>query len=162
AYWALPSRPVRILFAAAAVFFLGFAAWQSWFRPPDPSAHTPAWANLAVGGELFWVSVVLLVGAAAAWLRGHDRGRVWLLLAASFYFYASWTPSLACLIFASTILDFFLAHAIARLRAPGWRKALVGVSVAANIGLLCYFKYTNFFLASLEAALNRCGAAMSI
>ena len=127
-----------------------------------PSASEPAWANLAAGGELFWVSVVVLFGAGLAWLRGPDRGRVLLLLAASFYFYASWNPYLACLIFVSTILDYFLAHGIERLKAAGGRKALVAVSVTANLGLLCYFKYANFFLASLEAALHRCGAATSI
>ncbi len=47
-------------------------------------------------------------------------------------------------------------------RPPADARRLVAVSVTANLGLLCYFKYTNFFLASLEAALHRCGAATSI
>ena len=34
-------------------------------------------------------------------------------------------------------------------------------SVAANLSLLCYFKYVNFFLSSLEAALRAAGASTS-
>ncbi len=34
--------------------------------------------------------------------------------------------------------------------------------MTANLGLLCYFKYANFFLASLQEALNRCGSAASL
>src|SRR5262249_31322175 len=37
-----------------------------------------------------------------------------------------------------------------------------GVSVTANLGLLCYFKYANFFLASLGQALRACGAETSL
>jgi alginate O-acetyltransferase complex protein AlgI len=98
---------------------------------------------------------------AAYWAVPWDRVRVWLLLAASFYFYASWNPQLACLIFVSTTLDYGLARGLEALRAPRWRRALVGVSVTANLGLLCFFKYTNFFLTSLEQLLNRCGASAS-
>ncbi len=160
AYWAMPSRWLRGLLILASAAFLGYAVWGRLF--PVPPAPPSAWASLAVGGELFWVAAVVLFGAGLAWLRGPDRGRVLLLLAASFYFYASWNPYLACLIFVSTILDYFLAHGIERLKAPGRRKILVAVSVTANLGLLCYFKYTNFFLVSLESALHRCGAATSI
>ncbi len=95
------------------------------------------------------------------WAVPWHRSRVWLLLVASFYFYASWNPWLACLIFVSTILDYYLARGIESLKSAGRRKLLVGVSVTANLGLLCFFKYTNFFLTSLEAALNRCGASAS-
>ncbi len=105
--------------------------------------------------------VFFLVVFAAYWAVPWARLRVWLLLVASFYFYASWNPWLACLIFVSTILDYCLARGIERLKSPGRRKALVAVSVTANLGLLCFFKYTNFFLGSLEAVLNRCGASAS-
>lgn len=96
------------------------------------------------------------------WATPWARARVWVLLAASFYFYASWNKWLALIIFVSTTLDYFLAHAIARSGSPRWRKALVAVSVTANLGLLCYFKYANFFLDSLGQALRSCGAEVSM
>src|SRR5262249_7293748 len=85
------------------------------------------------------------------------RPRVWLLLAASFYFYASWNHQLAFIICASTVLDYLLARGMERSTAAWRRRLLLGVSLAANLGLLCYFKYTNFFLASLTQMLQAAG-----
>jgi alginate O-acetyltransferase complex protein AlgI len=167
AYWALPVRWVRAFLSAGSAAYLGYIAWRS-LRTVfagggfHPKALSDAWANLPMGGELVWVAAVVFFGAALAWLSGPHRGRVWLLLAASFYFYASVTLWLALLIFASTILDYCLAHGIQALKTPRWRQALVAVSVTANLGLLCYFKYTNFFLSSFQDALHRCGASTSI
>ena len=165
AYWALPWRPARVLLTAASASYLGYAGWQLAALTASGGGGVDAWnsalAHLPLGGELFWVAGVVVFGSALAWRFGHDRGRVWLLLAASFYFYASWNPWLAGLIFASTILDYFLGRGVDTLRSPGWRRALVGVSVAANLGLLCFFKYTNFFLASLQEALHSAGASTS-
>ncbi len=64
-------------------------------------------------------------------------------------------------------LRLHLARLLPRSRHPGapgaaaGEKNLVCVSVVANLGLLCYFKYTNFFLGSLYAVLHRCGATSS-
>jgi alginate O-acetyltransferase complex protein AlgI len=164
AYWLLPSRLARGLTALAAAAYVGYVGRLVFVTAGGwrLKGWVAALAGQPLGGELFWIAAVVLFGSSLAWLRGPHRGRVWLLLAASFHFYASWNPYLACLIFLSTILDYFLAHGIERLKAPGWRRLLVGVSVAANLGLLCYFKYTNFFLSSLQHALERCGAHTSI
>ena len=166
AYWALPPRWARALLVLASGGYGGYVGWRlltvtaalGW----RPEACNAALAYQPLGGQLFWLAVVVLFGSALAWLRGPDRGRVWLLLAASFYFYAFVSPWLACLIFVSTFLDYFLAHGIERLKAAGWRRLLVGVSVTANLSLLCYFKYTNFFLSSLQHALHAGGARTSI
>src|SRR5947208_9424600 len=93
-------------------------------------------------------------------LRWHE-GRVWLLLAASFYFYASWSPRLALLIVASTTVDYWLARGIEASSSPRCRRLLLAVNVTANLGLLCYFKYANFFLASLHQALAASGYSLS-
>jgi alginate O-acetyltransferase complex protein AlgI len=89
---------------------------------------------------------------AVYWAMPWRRGRVWLLLAASFFFYAKWNQWLAVLICASTVLDYCLALVMDRCDTPIWRKLLLGVSLAANLGLLGYFKYSNFFLESFYDA----------
>jgi alginate O-acetyltransferase complex protein AlgI len=99
---------------------------------------------------------------AAYWALPWERARLALLVAASFAFYASWNAWLALVVVASTALDYGLARGIEALRAPAARKALVAVSVAANLGLLCYFKYANFFLGSLQELLRGCGFAASL
>jgi alginate O-acetyltransferase complex protein AlgI len=103
-----------------------------------------------------------LVVFAAYWAIPWRRPRVWLLLAASFYFYASWNQWLALIVFAATTVNFGLARALESCRAACWRRVLVGLSVAGNLGLICYFKYANFFLRSLEEALRAAGASASL
>src|SRR5262245_11026432 len=71
--------------------------------------------------------------------------RVWWLLAASVYFYASWSKMLALLICATTMTDYFIGLGLEAVAAPRWRRALLGLSLAGNLGVLCYFKYANFF-----------------
>ena len=79
-----------------------------------------------------------------------DEMRVWWLVAASFYFYASWNKMLALLICATTLMDFGIGLALEAVSRPRLRRGLLVLSVTANLGLLCYFKYVNFFLDSLR------------
>src|SRR5262249_29763933 len=99
---------------------------------------------------------------AVYWALPWRQARVWLLVAASYYFYATWSRELALVVFASTVMDYLIARGIAASAAPGRRRLLLGVSLVANLGLLAYFKYANFFLQSLEAALRAAGAAASL
>ncbi len=101
---------------------------------------------------LFFVTVF-----AVYWALPWSRARVYLLLVASFAFYATWSEWLALLITGTATLDFLLARRIEAARTPRGRKLLVVSSVAANLGVLAYFKYANFFLDSLTAALRKMG-----
>src|SRR4051794_19629084 len=98
----------------------------------------------------------------AYWTLPSHRLRVWLLLAASYYFYASWNPLLASLIFLTTTLDYAVARALDAGTSARRRRALLGLSVGANVGLLVYFKYANFFLDSLGEWLRAAGVAASL
>ncbi len=69
------------------------------------------------------------------------RQRKWLLLVASYLFYAAWSPPMILLIWLSTWTDFFLAAQIAKSETPQKRKRLLVVSLVVNLGLLGYFKY---------------------
>src|SRR5436190_13119461 len=106
---------------------------------------------------------VFFVGVFALyWAVPWQRPRVWLLLAASLYFYASWNKQLALLIAVSTALDYSLARGMEATQVAWRRRSLLGVSLVGNLTLLCYFKYANFFLASLEEALRSAGATASL
>jgi alginate O-acetyltransferase complex protein AlgI len=94
------------------------------------------------------------------WILPWRAGRVYLLLAASFYFYAAWNQWLALLLTASALLDYFLARGMEDWSAPRVRKLLLLLSLAGNLGLLCYFKYANFFLRSLEECAASAGFQM--
>ncbi len=102
----------------------------------------------------------------AAWGRGlaiaGDEVRIWWLVAASYYFYASWNRKLALLIFATTLLDYLIALGMEAVAAPRARRGLLLLSLTANLGLLAYLKYANFFLESLQGALQAAGASSSL
>ncbi len=91
------------------------------------------------------------------WSLPWQRDRVWLLVAASFYFYATWNKWLAVILCISTFVDYLLALGIEKSSTPRRRKLMLCVSLFANLGLLCYFKYTNFFLMSLDELLIAAG-----
>ncbi len=54
---------------------------------------------------LFFFAALLLV----YWLIPWRQPRIWLLLGASFYFYAAWNTWLALLISATTAMDYAIA-----------------------------------------------------
>jgi D-alanyl-lipoteichoic acid acyltransferase DltB (MBOAT superfamily) len=79
-------------------------------------------------------------------LRQHDRARmVWCILF-SVYFYYKCSGMYFLLLLASVVIDFFLARWIERTDDQPRRKALLVLSLAANLGMLAYFKYTNYLL----------------
>ncbi|MHB1422152.1 MAG: MBOAT family O-acyltransferase [Gemmataceae bacterium] len=102
---------------------------------------------------MIFFAVLLCVYWSLPW----RRARVWLLVAASFYFYATWNKWLAIILCISTLLDYLLALGIEHSMSQRRRKILLCISLFANLGLLCYFKYTNFFLLSLDEVLIAAG-----
>lgn len=69
----------------------------------------------------------------------------------SLLFYAWGEPVYVLLMIFSTILDFSCGKAVDRYR--GTPKAKIGllVSVFVNLGLLCLFKYTDFFITTINS-----------
>ena len=100
---------------------------------------------------LYFFALVFTVYWALPW----RQARVGVLLAASFYFYASWNRWLALIVCGSTLLDYLVARGLDASSSVRFRRLLLGVSLAANLGLLVYFKYANFFLRSVEEACRR-------
>src|SRR5262245_50105726 len=80
------------------------AAYFEWLHSilPTPLFHTQAFL------------VFFLVVFAAYWSipRRHNTLRVYLLVLASFHFYAAWNYELAFLVTGTTVADFLLARAM--------------------------------------------------
>jgi alginate O-acetyltransferase complex protein AlgI len=81
----------------------------------------------------------------------------WFLVAASYYFYAFWRVEFTVLLFASSVGNYLAALGIGKLADGPWRRAVLWLAVAANLSVLGYFKYYNFFAASLIDALAALG-----
>lgn len=78
-------------------------------------------------------------------LQKRDTARMLFVIAFSYYFYYKSSGFYFFLLGVVTVVDYILAFAMERSEGKIKRKLLVTVSVVANLGLLVYFKYTNFF-----------------
>src|SRR6476659_7134305 len=85
-----------------------------------------------------------------------------LLLGAAYYFYSRWNARFLSLLILSTVMDYACGLWVARVEDPRWRRAVVALSMALNLGLLGYFKYSNFFAESLHALLARTGLSIPL
>ncbi len=76
-----------------------------------------------------------------------DRNQKIMLLLASCYFYMAWNYYFILLLVFSILIDYYAAISISKLdRQDSKRKFFLILSLAANIGFLSFFKYTNFLL----------------
>jgi alginate O-acetyltransferase complex protein AlgI len=89
-------------------------------------------------------------------LRG-SGARKWLLLAASYLFYAHWDWRYVSLLALSTGVDFVAGHRIHAAAGLRGRRGWLLVSLGTNLGLLAFFKYGNFLLANLAPAFAALG-----
>ncbi len=85
------------------------------------------------------------------------RPQNWLLLAASYYFYAAWDWRFLGLLVASTVIDFCCGLFIAGRQDRRQRKIALLVSIAFNLSMLGFFKYFNFFADNLHALFGLVG-----
>ncbi len=81
----------------------------------------------------------------------------WFLLIASYVFYMSWSVPCGFLILGTSLVDYFVGVGLGRIENPRQRKLLLVVSIVANLGVLAYFKYTNFLLANVHWGLASLG-----
>ena len=89
--------------------------------------------------------------------RNHLRVRNLLVIAASYLFYGWWDWRFLGLIVISTLLDYCVGLGLGRTSSPVRRRLLVAASVAGNLAILGFFKYYDFFVTSLAAALQEVG-----
>jgi len=83
-------------------------------------------------------------------LWGSEPALLWLA-AASLVFYAQWSAGLAALLLGSVLFNFAAARLLlATIESRRTARRLLLGALAANLGLLGYFKYTNFFIDNLN------------
>ena len=117
---------------------------------------------------VFFVIVFSLYWLLQRWRSRGLRAQNSILLVASYFFYGYWDWRFLSLIFISTLVDYIaglkMQHAIELGGPEGHRKKRLWlvVSLVKSLGLLGFFKYYNFFTASLTAALAPIGIDASI
>jgi D-alanyl-lipoteichoic acid acyltransferase DltB (MBOAT superfamily) len=97
----------------------------------------------------FFLPIVCLVYAFLG-AGGRQRAAVGWLVGASLVFYGWWSPKYVALIVCSVLFNRAFSLALDRVGGRLRRPVLVA-GVAANLGLLGYFKYANFFVENLNS-----------
>lgn len=104
---------------------------------------------------LFFTAVLLIRSC----LRNFSLEK-WFLLIASYVFYMSWSVPCALLILFTSFIDYFVGVGLGRIENQRKRKLLLIVSIAVNLGVLGFFKYTNFLVENVSWGLNTLGFAV--
>ena len=83
-------------------------------------------------------------------IAGKNAAAIWLA-AASVFFYGWWSTTYIPLLLASIVFNYTVGYIIAmnQERARHRAKAALFVGVISNLMLLCYYKYSNFFLGEI-------------
>lgn len=82
-----------------------------------------------------------------------------LLVVASYIFYGWWDWRFLSLLTVTTLVSFFSAQQIERKCA---KKVFLVASLGLNLGVLCFFKYFQFFVGSAQDFLNLIGMRMDV
>ena len=90
------------------------------------------------------------VFAAYWWLKG--RPRLLLLLVADYLFYAWWDLRVLWVLVAATALNFVCGDRIGRAATPGAKRTWLAAGLVGSLGSLGWFKYHDFFAATLASA----------
>jgi alginate O-acetyltransferase complex protein AlgI len=95
----------------------------------------------------FWIFVTIVLALFYSVPRRYGK---YVLLVASYYFYARWNAWYVVFLFALTVSDFAIGVALERVDER-LRRPLMIAGVAANLAFLATFKYANFAAATVAA-----------
>lgn len=106
-----------------------------------------------VFSSMIFLCVFLPVVLIMYFVLPKQSRNLWLLLA-SLFFYAWGEPRYILIMFFSTVFDYLNGRAIEYATKKGrhdtWGRAVLALSVVGNLGILCFFKYTDFVLETVN------------
>ena len=99
--------------------------------------------------------VFLPVVFSLFWLARTKQQRYVLMTAAGYVFYGYWNWRFCFLLLFSSLISFFVALRLVKSPTQRGRRCWLGVSVSADLAILTYFKYYNFFADSARLCFPR-------
>lgn len=86
--------------------------------------------------------------------KKHTHFRTVYVTLFSLFFYYKAGGNYFVLLILSSLMDYYFAGQIHRSENPTTRKTFLAISMVTNLGLLGYFKYTNFLIDSFNTLLQ--------
>jgi len=105
---------------------------------------------------LFFIAVFFLY-----WRLRHRAQNV-LLLASSYFFYGQWSWKFVGLLFASTVVDYVCGLQMQAAHNEKRKRLFLWVSLGAQLGILAFFKYFNFFIHEAARLIEAVGFHVSL
>lgn len=84
--------------------------------------------------------------------RNNFKVRRYIFCFFSLYFFYKASNEFVLLVVLSAVVDYYLSNTIYKTEDKATKKGLLVLSIIYNLGLLVYFKYTNFFIATTNEA----------
>ncbi len=84
----------------------------------------------------------------------NDKIKNIVLVIASLIFYSWGEPIWVCLLIFSSVLDYTVSLGIEKYRGQKITKLFIALSVIINLGLLMAFKYSGFFISTINGIFN--------
>ncbi len=82
--------------------------------------------------------------------RGYHRLALAWLVGASLFFYGWWNPIYLIIIVGSILFNYQIGLSLGNHHRTKHSTLLLGIGIAANVSLIGYFKYANFFLDNIN------------
>lgn len=95
-------------------------------------------------------------------LKDKTKAQNIFILISSYIFYGWWDWRFLGLIALSTLVDYYVGKLICKELNSNKRKLLLFLSIIFNLGLLCYFKYYNFFIENWVNAWESIGIGSNV
>ena len=111
-------------------------------RLKEVLTYDPQAPMIFSSGIFLWLFAAFMV--VYVLLQRKYTARILFVTLFSYYFYYKSSGTYFFLLAIVTVADFFLAQLMDRAEGYWKRKGLVVLSLSINLGLLVYFKYTNF------------------
>ncbi|MBR6830703.1 MAG: MBOAT family protein [Tidjanibacter sp.] len=115
------------------------------YNPTNPLLFTSK-------GFLLLFTLFLIIYTA---LRKNLSARILYVTAFSLYFYYKTSGIYFLLIILMSITDFTIGYFLHREQRQARRKLWLLLSIVTDLGILCYFKYTDFFAEIVSDLINR-------
>lgn len=101
--------------------------------------------------DLFFLYLFLPVCLAAYFLTKKNEYRNFILIGFSLFFYSWGEPVWVFLLVFSSFINYLLGRSIELNRENKLGKASLITALVFNIGLICVFKYTDFFIGNINS-----------
>ncbi len=101
----------------------------------------------------FWAFFTVVYGVFTAVHKKIVPRNAFLFLVSLFFYWKTGGLFITLLVF-STIVDFFIGKKIYHIRNKSKKRMLIAGSILVNLFILAYYKYTGFFIESLNYVLG--------